>query len=131
MAVLISLLELNQWFALKSLVLAHVLSRWSSLTIVYTHSYSREDASSKIKPIAKELTFKNLLIGSVWVLPALVLFNSWWIVAVFVPVYGMKVYLAAYFQKWIDGYTGDCLGATQQINEVITLIYCLGVWKFI
>ena len=131
MAVLISLLELNQWFALKSLVLAHVLSRWSSLTIVYTHSYSREDASSKIKPIAKELTFKNLLIGSVWVRPALVLFNSWWIVAVFVPVYGMKVYLAAYFQKWIDGYTGDCLGATQQINEVITLIYCLGVWKFI
>ena len=131
MAALISLLELNQWFALKSLVLAHVLSRWSSLTIVYTHSYSREDASSKIKPIAKELTFKNQLIGSVWVLPALVLFNSWWIVAVFVPVYGMKVYLAAYFQKWIDGYTGDCLGATQQINEVITLIYCLGVWKFI
>ena len=50
MAVLISLLELNQWFALKSLVLAHVLSRWSSLTIVYTHSYSREDASSKSNP---------------------------------------------------------------------------------
>ena len=71
-AALISLLELNQWFALKSLVLAHVLSRWSSLTIIYTHSYSREDASSKIKPIAKELSFKNLLIGSVWVLPALV-----------------------------------------------------------
>jgi len=131
MAVNNSMLELKQWFARKSLVLAHVLSRWSSLTIVYTHSYSREDASSKIKPIAKELTFKNLLIGSVWVLPALVLFNNWWIVAVFVPVYGMKVYLAAYFQKWIDGYTGDCLGATQQINEVITLIYCLGVWKFI
>jgi adenosylcobinamide-GDP ribazoletransferase len=130
-AALISLLELDQWFALKSLVLAHVLSRWSALTVIYTHSYSREDASSKIKPIAKELTLKNVLIGSVWVLPALVLFNSWWIVAVFVPVYGMKGYLAAYFQKWIDGYTGDCLGATQQINEVVILIFCLGVWKFI
>ena len=130
-AALISLLELNQWFALKSLVLAHVLSRWSSLTIVYTHSYSREDASSKIKPIAKELSLKNLLIGSVWVLPALVLFNNLLIVAVFVAVYSMKVYLAAYFQKWIDGYTGDCLGATQQINEVVTLIYCLCLWKFI
>ena len=43
----------------------------------------------------------------------------------------MKVYLDSYFQKWIEGYTGDCLGATQQINEIVTLLFCLAIWKFI
>ena len=30
-----------------------------------------------------------------------------------------------------EGYTGDCLGATQQINEIVTLLFCLVIWKFI
>jgi adenosylcobinamide-GDP ribazoletransferase len=64
-------------------------------------------------------------------LPALLLFHNWWILLVVVPVYLMKIYLAKYFTKWIGGYTGDCLGATQQVTEIITLLYCLAIWKFI
>ncbi|MEM6262470.1 MAG: adenosylcobinamide-GDP ribazoletransferase [Bacteroidota bacterium] len=128
---LVALVQLDLWFCLKALVLAHVLSRWSAATIIYTHDYSREDGTSKIKPIAKKLTASNLLIGSIWVIPCLIWFQSWWIFLVFIPIYAMKMYLARYFQKWIDGYTGDCLGATQQINEMVTLLFCLGLWKFI
>jgi len=128
---LIALMQLDQWFALKALVLAHVLSRWSATTIIYTHSYSREDASSKIKPIAKKLTITNLLIGSIWLIPALLWFQNGWVLLVIVPVYAMKMYLAHYFQKWIAGYTGDCLGAAQQVNEIVTLLFLLGIWKFI
>ena len=69
--------------------------------------------------------------SSLWVVPILFLFQSWLIFLVIPIVYLMKVYLARYFQKRIGGYTGDCLGATQQINEILTLLFCLLLWKFI
>lgn len=128
---LIELLNLDIWYCLKAIVLAHVISRFSAVTMIYTHEYSREDASSKIKPIAKKLTLTNFLISSIWLIPALLLFQSWWILLVILPVYLMKMYLANYFTKWIGGYTGDCLGATQQVTEIITLLFCLALWKFI
>lgn len=127
-SLLVELIQLGGLFGLKSLVLAHVLSRFSAATIIYTHEYSRADGSSKIKPIAKKLSAANLAIGAIWLIPALLWFQSGWMLLVFIPVYGMKMYLARYFQKWIDGYTGDCLGATQQINEVLTLLFCLALW---
>ncbi|MEM9987684.1 MAG: adenosylcobinamide-GDP ribazoletransferase, partial [Bacteroidota bacterium] len=128
---LLELLKLDLWFGIKAMVLAHVLSRWSAVTLIFTHSYSREDASSKIKPIAKKLSLSNLLIGTIWLIPALIWFQSVWMFFILLPIYGMKMYLARYFTKWIGGYTGDCLGATQQINETFTLLCCLGLWKFI
>ena len=128
---LITLLEYELLFCLKSIVLAHVLSRWSVTTIIYTHNYSRADSRSKVKPIAKNLSLTNLLVASLWVIPCLFLFQSWLIFLVIPIVYAMKIYLARYFQKWIEGYTGDCLGATQQINEIVTLLFCLVLWKFI
>ena len=128
---LITLLEIELLFSLKSIVFAHVLSRWSVTTIIYTHNYSRTDSESKVKPIAKKLTLTNLVVASFWVIPCLFLFQSWLILLAIPIVYTMKVYLASYFQKWIEGYTGDCLGATQQINEIVTLLFCLAIWKFI
>lgn len=128
---LIELMNLDIWYCLKAIVLAHVISRFSAVTMIFTHEYSREDESSKIKPIAKKLTLKNFIISSIWLVPALLLFQNWWIFLVIVPVYAMKMYLAKYFTKWIGGYTGDCLGATQQVTEIITLLFCLTLWKFI
>jgi len=48
-----------------------------------------------------------------------------------IPVFLTRYFLARYFQKWIDGYTGDCLGATQQVCEVVYYLSLLLVWKFI
>jgi adenosylcobinamide-GDP ribazoletransferase len=39
-------------------------------------------------------------------------------------------YARQYFVRWIDGYTGDCLGATEQIAECICLLTFLALWKF-
>ncbi len=128
---LIELMNLDIWYCLKAIVLSHVISRFSAVTMIFTHEYSREDESSKIKPIAKKLTLKNFIISFIWLIPALLLFQNWWIFLVIVPVYAIKMYLAKYFTKWIGGYTGDCLGATQQVTEIITLLFCLALWKFI
>ncbi|WPO79249.1 adenosylcobinamide-GDP ribazoletransferase [Flavobacterium sp. KACC 22761] len=114
---------------------AHSLSRLSAISIIFTHEYSRDDATSKSKPIAKQHTWKEIF-GSFFfgLLPLLALsYFSFEIktILILIPVFLTRYFLARYFQKWIDGYTGDCLGATQQVCEVIFYLSLLFIWKFI
>jgi len=128
---LISLLEFNLIYGIKSLILAHVGSRFTSVLIMRSHEYARADASSKVKPLAKKLATADFFICILWLLPALLLFQHLLICLVILPLYLLKRYLASYFQKWIGGYTGDCLGATQQLAFVLILLYCLGLCNYI
>lgn len=114
-------------------IAGHSISRLAAISIVFTHEYSREDASSKSKPIAKSFSWKEV-VGSFFfgLLPLLVLsYFQHQILLVILPVFLARYFLARYFQKWIDGYTGDCLGATQQVCEVIFYLSAIAIWKFI
>lgn len=114
-------------------VSAHALSRLAAISIIFTHEYSRDDATSKSKPIAKSNTWKEIsgafFFGLIPLL-ALSYFKYQFLLAL-IPVFITRYFLARYFQKWIDGYTGDCLGATQQVCEVIYYLSILFIWKFI
>jgi len=114
-------------------VSAHSLSRLAAISIIFTHEYSRDDASSKSKPIAKQYTWKEVF-GSFFfgLIPLLVFsyFDLKFLLAI-IPVFITRYFLARYFQKWINGYTGDCLGATQQVCEVVFYLSILFLWKFI
>jgi adenosylcobinamide-GDP ribazoletransferase len=114
-------------------VSAHSISRLSAISIVFTHEYSREDASSKSKPIAQNFTWKEVVGASFFgLLPLVVLsFFQWQLILALIPVFIARFFLVRYFQKWIDGYTGDCLGATQQVCEVVFYLSIIGIWKFI
>jgi len=112
---------------------AHSLSRLAAISIIFTHQYSRDDASSKSKPIAKNHSWKEVF-GSFFfgLIPLLALsYFQYKILLVLIPVFLTRYFLARYFQKWIDGYTGDCLGATQQVCEVVYYLSILFIWKFI
>ena len=130
------LLFTNDPFYLQIFLLfisAHALSRLAAISIIFTHEYSRDDASSKSKPIAKNHTWKEI-IGSFFfgLLPLFVFsFFHYQFLLALIPVFIMRYFLARYFQKWIDGYTGDCLGATQQVCEVVYYLSILLIWKFI
>lgn len=113
------------------MILAHTLSRFSAVYITFTEEYVREDELSKAKPIAKKLNVPNFLMATFWVVPAFLLLQNYLYILVLLPVFIMTIYLKKYFKKWIGGYTGDCLGATQQINEIVILLFCLAIWKFI
>lgn len=120
-------------YGLLLFVTAHSLSRLSAISIVFTHEYSREDASSKSKPIAQNYTWKEV-VGALFfgLLPLVVLsYWQWQLFLVVVPVFFSRFFMARYFQKWIDGYTGDCLGATQQVSEIIFYLSIIALWKFI
>lgn len=125
---LTALLGADLWRGLVGLVFAHVLSRWCVVTMIFTHEYARADATSKIKPIGRHISIGGLIAATVWLLPfgALLIANPWAALAV-IPAYGAKVILGRWFTRRLGGYTGDCLGATQQIIEVIVLLWFLGV----
>jgi len=112
---------------------AHSLSRLAAISIIFTHEYSREDASSKSKPIAKQYTWKEVFGSCFFGLIPLIVFSffDYKLILAVIPVSITRYFLARYFQKWIGGYTGDCLGATQQVCEVIFYLSILFLWKFI
>ncbi|MBP1224702.1 adenosylcobinamide-GDP ribazoletransferase [Flavobacterium sp. 1355] len=114
-------------------VSAHALSRLTAISIIFTHEYSRDDATSKSKPIAKSNTWKEIIGAFIFgLIPLLALsYFKYQILLVLIPVFLTRYFLARYFQKWIDGYTGDCLGATQQVCEVVYYLSLFLVWKFI
>jgi adenosylcobinamide-GDP ribazoletransferase len=130
---LIALVEsaANKYYLIAALLASHVMSRWVPTTIMYTHEYAREDATSKVKPVAKTLSNTNLIIATIFAIIACCCLCTPFSLLMFIPLYLVKMYLANYFQKWIGGYTGDCLGAVQQVSEIVVLISVLILWKFI
>jgi adenosylcobinamide-GDP ribazoletransferase len=38
------------------------------------------------------------------------------------------LWLAAKFKRWLGGYTGDCLGAVQQVSEIAFYLGLLAHW---
>ena len=131
---IVTLTELAQtnWLSMiYALISAHTLSRLTATTIILTDEYARENEDSKAKPVAKKMSINAFLQAAFWgVLPL-----SMWaffeknslLLGVFIPLFLLKIYLSRYFKRWINGYTGDCLGATQQLAEVVCYLFFLAV----
>lgn len=112
--------------AVAALVLGHCWSRWVSTTYLLDLAYVREDLDSKSKPLATTLSGSGLLVATLpaALLPPVLLLL--WPQALSWPQ--MLLSLAAlvllrwrfkhYLLRRLGGYTGDCLGAVQQLAEV-------------
>ncbi len=113
------------------LFVTHAFSRWCAVTVIYTHLYVREDELSKAKPIAKSITFTNFCLATFFGILPFVVFKNGYVFGLIIPIYCVKYFLARYFKKWIGGYTGDCLGATQQVCELFFYLFFIVLWPFI
>ncbi len=117
------------------LINGHTLSRMMAATVIFTHEYVREDELSKVRPVAKSYSKTNvflvLILGFMPTLAIAYLTEQWWWCLIPLPLYVVKMLLARFFEKKIGGYTGDCLGATQQVVEVAYYLSVIVLWKFI
>lgn len=110
------------------LLVAHPLSRFTALTLVHWLPYARaNDADGKAKPVAQSLPAGRLLLAAV---PGLLPLLAWaavqreaGLLLVAVPLLILTRVLGNWFRRWIGGYTGDCLGATQQLAEVVIYLF--------
>jgi adenosylcobinamide-GDP ribazoletransferase len=109
-----------------ALVLAHTLSRVVSTSLIFSMSYVSEDAQSKVKPLAQHLSINGLTI--LLITGAVVLFTLLPLLHAFVMIvclWIIRILLILWFNRQLGGFTGDCLGAAQQILEVAVYIILL------
>lgn len=102
-----------------SLLAAHVLGRWSSLVLIYTTPYARDDAANKV--FADGVTQQRLIFGCVTTLLVLIacfLVLPQSVLVAFVIACIAIALLRLWFLKHIDGITGDCLGAANKLVEI-------------
>ncbi len=127
-ALLVLLAQGSGWLAVVALFAAHVTSRTLPLFVIRTLPHVGDTPQSKSKPLAESLSNAGLIAGLVWWALAMVL--AWWLLpgAPWGPaVLGSLVGLAwmwRLLQRRLQGFTGDGLGATQQVGE---LLFYLGL----
>lgn len=110
---------------------AHSISRLCPVLILATSKYVRENDDAKAKPLAKSITGKEIIPAVIFgVLPLILFLDIKIMLALMLPLMG-TLYLRSYFHKWVGGYTGDCLGATQQATEILFYLSVVAVWKSI
>lgn len=112
------------------LISGHSLSRFFASVLPLTHDYVRVE-HAKSKPVATEMSVVSVIISAFFGFIPLVYFNSLWILFSVIPVAIVHLYLGYFYDRWIDGFTGDCSGAVQQLTEVTFYLSVLSLWTFI
>jgi adenosylcobinamide-GDP ribazoletransferase len=104
-----------------ALIAAHALSRGTPIGLMVLLPYARTDAS-RARPFVSRPTGRRLLAVGMTALAPLVLLPPvlWPICAGAVAAIWLGCFL--WFRRRLGGYTGDCLGATQQLGEVAFLL---------
>lgn len=100
------------------LVAAHTLSRFVPVVLVRTTPYIRADALSKSKPIGNEVSVPSLLIAACCTVPPLLLLPWRLTAAMLVVSISVLILFRRYILKRTGGYSGDVLGALQQLCEL-------------
>lgn len=102
-----------------ALLAGHSLSRLMAVTALQTHPYAGHLSHSKSKPLANQPPgIKALLLATaIALLPMLLV--PWHYLLALLPMYLVRTAMLRYFTRWIGGYTGDCLGAIQQVTEIV------------
>ena len=109
---------------LSAIVIGQCVSRVVATSLIMGMEYVSEDATSKVKPLAMHLSVTSLvtlLVTAATLLVSLIAVGVllWQTVFILVAVLLIiRVILIRWFKQQLGGYTGDCLGAAQQLSEI-------------
>jgi adenosylcobinamide-GDP ribazoletransferase len=117
---------------------AHMFSRWCACGLIWRLHYVRSDGDAKARPLADSIGGSDWALsgslGALAVIPFAFAGNLMPNPLVFRALAAAvgasavtAVVVALYFRRRIGGYTGDCLGAVQQLTELTFLLAALAV----
>ena len=125
---LVALAEVSWALAGVALWLAQVASRTWPLALIRTLVHVGDADGSKSKPLADQISNSALMVGVLWLVAALTLVQGVWPAAGWWLALGASAASAGWMrgllQRRLQGFTGDGLGATQQLSE---MAFCLGL----
>ena len=108
--------------ALCALLGGHVLSRFWPLLLVRRLAHVGDTAQSKSKPLADQISGAALGAAGLWCFMPLALVwqaqSALFLIASMAGSVLGAAHLARKFSQRLQGFTGDCLGAVQQVSEI-------------
>jgi adenosylcobinamide-GDP ribazoletransferase len=119
--------------AAAALVWGHAASRTAPVLLVWRLPYAGDPEHAKAKPLATGIGGLGVLVALAWLIVLAVALLGWqpalgWPLAASVVAGGLATLCCA---RWLDrrlgGFTGDTLGATQQIVELAVLLAFLAL----
>jgi adenosylcobinamide-GDP ribazoletransferase len=110
------------WLVASALFAAHVVSRGLPLLLIRMLPHVGDAAASKSKPLADQISLASLGVAFLWCFMALALASyaldaTSLIVACSFAVIAL-LWMGRVFTRRLQGFTGDCLGAAQQVCEI-------------
>jgi adenosylcobinamide-GDP ribazoletransferase len=114
--------------AVPALLLAHTASRAAAVWLIRVLPYAGDVEHAKAKPLAQRVSLAGSVVASAWVAllcAGLTLFSPSHVPLVALSLLLLAVgalWSAAWLRRRLGGYTGDALGATQQITELLVLL---------
>lgn len=115
---LVYMAERSVLAACIALVTVHIGARLAPIVVMGLLSYVRLDETSKVKPIAKELSIVSLLFAVATAVLLSFLIGGTVSVLRLLLVPFISASAAVVFRRHIGGYTGDTLGAAEQLCEL-------------
>jgi len=121
LAALAGSLASSPWTLLLVVVSSHASSRFAAVSFMYTDRYASPGTPTRAGAMTARFDRTEIVFAALGgALPPLVLtfVFSW---AALVPLLAIGLargMLGAMFRRRLGGYTGDCLGAVQQVSEV-------------
>ncbi len=110
------LVEIDLLLIPLALVAGHAFSRLCATLVLRSLDYVREEGKSK--HLTTALSDRGLAFATVTALLPLGLLSAQQALWAVVFALLVTLWLARLFKQRLGGYTGDCLGATQQLSEV-------------
>jgi adenosylcobinamide-GDP ribazoletransferase len=116
---------------IPTVVTAHSVSRLMPVLLMKTGKYAADPDQSKARPLAgPSVSGAGLVVAVILGLAPFVLL-PWYFPVVVVPALAVTYGMYRWFFRWIGGYTGDCLGAIQQVTEITVYLGCILLWRYL
>jgi adenosylcobinamide-GDP ribazoletransferase len=118
--------------ACVAVVWVHALSRVAPVVLLWWLPYAGDPEHAKAKPMAQQISGGGLVVVFGWAVVACVA-AVWWlddlrpVLAGLLGLAGMVLWCGRWFQGRLGGFTGDTLGASQQLGELAALLGWLAV----
>ena len=111
----------------KIFLLAMTLSRWSHVFLSYLQPYARSEGGLG-ESVAKKVGAREIIGASIFTLLAAFLLG-WKGLCEFLGIFLFVLWMGHFCQKKIGGITGDTIGATGEMSEIISYILFLVITK--
>lgn len=109
---------------------AHSLSRLMPVLVMQVSEYTGvADRSKSGAMTGGRLSAWGLVLACLLALAPFA-FLPWQYLLILLPTLYATYELNRYFKRWIGGYTGDCLGAIQQVTELVFYLGFIIVWRY-